>query len=40
MRKAGVWAFTVGSALFDGAFPVDPLRSQMDSILTLEGVQA
>ena len=40
MRKAGVWAFTVGSALFDGACPVDPLRSQMDSILTLEGVQA
>jgi hypothetical protein len=40
MRKAGAWAFTVGSALFDGAFPVDPLRSQMDSILTFEGVQA
>jgi hypothetical protein len=39
MRQAGVWAFTVGSALFDGAFPVDPLRSQMDSILTIEGVQ-
>jgi hypothetical protein len=40
MRKAGVWAFTVGSALFDGAFPIDPLRSQMEGILSLAGVQA
>ena len=39
MRQAGVWGFTVGSALFDGSFETDPIRSQVQTILELEGVQ-
>jgi hypothetical protein len=39
MRAAGAWAFTVGSALFDGCFSIDPIRSQVDTILNLEGVR-
>lgn len=39
MRSAGAWGFTVGSALFDRAFAIDPIRSQVESILDLEGVQ-
>lgn len=34
MRQAGAWAFTVGSALFDGAFVIDPLCAQMQTILS------
>lgn len=40
MRNAGVWGFTVGSALFERSFPIDPVRSQVDAILELEGVLA
>ena len=39
MQHAGVWGFTVGSALFDGAFQTDPIRSQVQTILELDGVQ-
>jgi hypothetical protein len=39
MRGAGVWGFTVGSALFDQAFPVDAVRSQVDLILGMRGVR-
>lgn len=38
MSAAGVWGFTVGSALFDGLYPTDPVRAQVDHILELEGV--
>jgi pyridoxal biosynthesis lyase PdxS len=38
MRAAGMWAFTVGSALFDGLFPANSMRSQVESVLELEGV--
>lgn len=38
MRAAGVWAFTVGSALFDGLFPINTMKSQIQSVLELEGV--
>lgn len=38
MRAAGMWAFTVGSALFDGLFPASSMRSQVESVLELEGV--
>lgn len=40
MQAAGVWGFTVGSALFEKSFPVDTVRSQVDAILDLEGVVA
>lgn len=40
MQAAGAWGFTVGSALFERTFPVDPVRSQVDAILELEGVVA
>jgi hypothetical protein len=40
MRKAGVWGFTVGSAVFEGTFLHDPVRHQIDTILKLEGVAA
>lgn len=33
LRRSGVWGFTVGSAVFDGRFIADPLRSQVNSIL-------
>jgi phosphoribosylformimino-5-aminoimidazole carboxamide ribonucleotide (ProFAR) isomerase len=39
MRHAGVWGFTIGSALFDGAFQTDSIRSQVQTILELDGVQ-
>jgi pyridoxal biosynthesis lyase PdxS len=38
MRAAGMWAFTVGSALFDGLFPTNVMKSQVESVLELEGV--
>jgi pyridoxal biosynthesis lyase PdxS len=38
MRAAGMWAFTVGSALFDGLFPANAMKSQVESVLELEGV--
>ena len=40
MRHAGVWGFTVGSAVFDGSFLTEPLAQQVDNILRLEGVVA
>lgn len=40
MRQAGVWAFTVGSAVFDGSFLGDPVPQQIDNILRLNGVVA
>lgn len=40
MQAAGVWGFTVGSALFERSFPFDPVRSQVDAILELDGVGA
>lgn len=40
MRAAGMWAFTVGSALFDGLFPTNAMKSQIESVLELEGVTA
>lgn len=39
MREAGAWGFTVGSALVDGSFALDPLRAQVQSILALDGVE-
>jgi hypothetical protein len=38
MRAAGMWAFTVGSALFDGLSPINSMRSQVESVLELQGV--
>ncbi len=38
MRAAGMWAFTVGSALFDGLFPINNLKAQVESVLELDGV--
>jgi pyridoxal biosynthesis lyase PdxS len=38
MRAAGMWAFTVGSALFDGLFPANTMKAQVESVLGLEGV--
>jgi hypothetical protein len=40
MREAGAWAFTVGSALFDGAFVKEPIRTQVETILQFRGVTA
>jgi hypothetical protein len=40
MREAGAWAFTVGSALFDGAFIEAPIRTQVHTILEFQGVTA
>ncbi len=40
MRAAGAWAFTVGSALFDGLFPTNAMKAQIESVLQLEGVTA
>ncbi|MFM6557191.1 MAG: HisA/HisF-related TIM barrel protein [Dolichospermum sp.] len=40
MRQAGVWAFTVGSAVFDGSFLGEPVPQQIDNILRLDGVVA
>ncbi len=40
MRQAGVWGFTVGSALFDGAFIQDAIPQQVNAILQFEGVIA
>lgn len=40
MRRAGVWGFTVGSAVFDGGFLAEPVQQQVDNILRLEGVVA
>jgi hypothetical protein len=39
MRASGIWAFTVGSALFDGLFPTNSMQSQIESVLELEGVK-
>jgi hypothetical protein len=38
MQAAGMWGFTVGSALFNGLFPANNMKAQIDSILELEGV--
>jgi tryptophan synthase alpha subunit len=40
MRQAGVWAFTVGSAVFDGSFLDEPVPQQIDTILRFKGVVA
>lgn len=40
MLGAGAWGFTVGSALFDGAFPGNRLERQVAAILALQGVAA
>ncbi|MGL4232527.1 MAG: 4-hydroxythreonine-4-phosphate dehydrogenase [Casimicrobium sp.] len=40
MREAGARAFTVGSALFDGLFPANAMKAQIESVLQLEGVTA
>jgi hypothetical protein len=40
MRKAGAWGFTVGSAVFDGSFILDPIRAQVTTILEFEGILA
>jgi uncharacterized protein related to proFAR isomerase len=39
MRAAGMWAFTVGSALFDGLFSTNAMKAQVESVLNLEGVK-
>jgi hypothetical protein len=38
MREAGMWAFTVGGTLFDGLFPTNAMKAQVDSVLALDGV--
>lgn len=40
MRQAGAWAFTVGSAVFDGRFEGGSLRGQVEAILRMEGIRA
>ena len=39
MRRAGAWAFTVGSAVFEGSFLRTPVRQQIDNILSLDEVK-
>jgi hypothetical protein len=38
MSDAGVWGFTVGSALFEGRFAKHLLRQQIQSLIEIEGV--
>jgi hypothetical protein len=38
MCEAGVWGFTIGSALFDGRFMPDLLPQQIRSVLQIQGV--
>lgn len=40
MIDAGVWGFTIGSALFEGRFAKDLLRRQVQSLVEIEGVSA
>jgi hypothetical protein len=40
MLQAGVWGFTVGTAVFDGSFLAEPVAQQVDNILRLQGVVA
>lgn len=40
MREAGMWAFTVGSALFDNLFATNAMKAQVDAVMNLEGVTA
>lgn len=40
MREAGVWGFTVGSAVFEGNFIQDAVKMQVNHILEMEGVCA
>jgi pyridoxal biosynthesis lyase PdxS len=40
MRQAGAWGFTVGSALFDGAFIHNSVQMQINTILDFDGVTA
>jgi hypothetical protein len=40
MRQSGAWAFTVGSAVFDGCFLQQPVKDQVNAILELDGVRA
>jgi uncharacterized protein related to proFAR isomerase len=40
MIGAGVWGFTVGSAIFQGAFIDQCVPAQVDAILQIEGVSA
>ena len=35
VRAAGAWGFTIGSAFFDGKFPGDSIRAQLDHVLML-----
>jgi hypothetical protein len=35
VRAAGAWGFTIGSAFFDGKFPGDSVRAQVDHVLLL-----
>jgi hypothetical protein len=39
MRSTGMWAFTVGSALFEGLFPANGMKAQVESVLKMEGVK-
>lgn len=40
MEQAGMWGFTVGSAVFDGLFPTDTIKAQIDSIVELGTLNA
>lgn len=40
MREAGAWAFTIGSAIFEGSFLQEPFKTQVETILQLEGITA
>lgn len=40
MCEAGVWGFTIGSALFEGKFVTHLLRQQIRSVVQMEGVSA
>lgn len=40
MLEAGVWGFTVGSAIFEGAFLTHGVETQVERILSLDGVAA
>lgn len=40
MRDAGAWGFTVGSALFEGAFAINAFQAQIDAVIALQASAA
>lgn len=40
LEQAGMWGFTVGSAIFEELFPTDTIKAQIDSIVELGTLNA